>query len=340
MSGIVHVIVFSNFEGFSRDPAPVVRWFEACAKAHPAVRWTHMYNPWYLMIDRPDVVRTEAAFSPCLRDLQADGAAEIGLHIHMFYDLIKRMGVRERAHPFVGDRTASCDAAREVSEDPQGRNGGYDVLMTGYAPEERAAILDACVSAFQNRGFRRPTAFCAGYSAADPALQALLARKGFTTSFSAQAVGPKDYGRCWYRMLKWHGRITPFTIPYRVSCDTILPQPHDDGEHLDLVEVPLNMGVDANDLYHGDAMVSREDAFDCHCDWARENGKETAVAIGVHADVVGRETWPVGKVARVMDRFLTHVALRAGEGRAGIEYGTASEVAEHFRGNETVGGVR
>ncbi|MSS73100.1 MAG: hypothetical protein EXS64_16655 [Candidatus Latescibacteria bacterium] len=339
MSGVVHVIVFSNFEGFSKDPAPIIRWFDACSKAHPSVKWTHMYNPWYLLVKRPEVVRAEAGFSPYLLDVQANGAAEIGLHIHMFYDLIQQMGIDERACPFVNDETPSCDHPRPVSEDPQGRNGGYDVLMTGYSPEERATILDASVDAFLSRGFRRPTAFCAGYSAADPALQALLARRGFTTSFSAQAVGRKDYGRCWYRMLKWYGHITPLTLPYRVSQNSILPPPHKGDKYLDLVEAPLNLGVDGNDLYYGDAVVSREDMFDCHHTWAGENGKETAVAIGVHADVVGREGWPDGKVAQIVDRFLTHVALRAEEGGGGIRYGTASGVAKRFWENKTSGSV-
>lgn len=66
MSGLVHLVIFSNFEGLPVDPAPAIAWFEACAQAHPLVRWTHLYNPRYLLLDRPEMARAEAAFSPYL----------------------------------------------------------------------------------------------------------------------------------------------------------------------------------------------------------------------------------------------------------------------------------
>lgn len=339
MPGTVHIVVFSNFEGFARQPAPILRWFEACAKAHPAVRWTHLYNPLYLLVQQPAIITAEAAFSPFLLDAEKRGAAEVGIHLHLFYALMRAMEIEPRAYPFAGDTAPHCDTRRTVAEDPRGEHGGYDVLLTGYPAAEQARMLDASVAAFMRRGFRRPTAFCAGYSAATPAIQALLADKGFTVSIAAQAISPSQYGTAWCRLLDWHGHITPLTIPYRVARNSILPPPHAGRDFLDLVEVPLNMGVDKNDLPLGDAVVSREAMFDRHCDWTRQSGSDTTVTIGVHADVIGSETWEDGPVAAVLHRFLAHAAARAQAGAIAIRYATASDVGTRFWNNTTVGSV-
>ncbi len=295
-----------------------------------------MYNPRYLVVKSTEMDGADAGFTPYLLKAQADRQAEVGLHIHMFYDLIRHLGVRPRTYPYAGGATSECEHRRTIKEDS---SSGYDVLMTGYTRKERSMILDESIAAFVHRGFSPPKAFCAGYSAADPDLQALLVRKGFTVSFSAQAIHPNEYGGCWDRLLDWSGHISPLTIPYRVSRTSILPPPHADRKYLDLVEVPLNMGVDAAELYLANKLVSRTDMFDRHYDWARNTGKETAVAIGVHADVVGLETWGDGPVSRVVDAFLAHVGARATEGGAEIRYGMVSDVASRFRQNKTIGHI-
>ena len=172
----------------------------------------------------------------------------------------------------------------------------------------------------------------------------MLASKGFTTSFSAQPISPfaplpHNYPKCWHELLEWSGHITPRTIPYRVNQHSILPPPHGNGDYLELVEVPLNMWVDNFELYVDKDNVSRLDMFDCHYNWARDNGYETAVAIGVHADVVARETWGSGEISQLIDSFLNHVQQRALEGGTEVAYATASEVAERFWDNKTIGHV-
>ena len=341
MPGIVHVIVFSNFEGFAFDPAPVSAWFDGFAAAHSEMRWTHMYNPRYLLESDAEYATVSRAFTQRLIADQARGVAEIGVHIHMYYSLMERIGVTPRAFPFGDDKSPGCDCGRTIADDPRGKLGGYDVMMTGYSQAERERIVDVSVNAFLDAGFTRPMSFCAGYSAADPALQETLAGRGFTTSFAAQALGPKDYGPCWYRLLEWYGRISPLTIPYRVARGTILPPPHEGGEYLDLVEVPLNMACDKNALWLGDRVVTREAMFDRHWAWAKA-GHETAVAIGVHADILGGEKWdagPVGPIATMVDGFLRHVAGRAKEGGAEVRYSTASEAGRRFFGNTTAGAI-
>lgn len=247
------------------------------------------------------------------------------------------MGINPITGPFVGDQAPGCNGTRTTAEDPQDADGGYDVLMTGYGPEERAEIIDRGIASLLKRGFGRPTAFCAGYSAADPALQSLLAKRGMRVSFAAQALGPNDYPRCWYQLLEWYGHITPLTLPYRVSRHVILPPPHPEGGHLELVEVPLNLAVDANALYLGARIVAREEIFDAHCRWAQEEGQKTCLAIGVHTEVIARDRWPDGRVAQVLDRFLRHVADQE---EVEINYGTVTAVAGHFWENKTLAGVR
>lgn len=334
--GIVHVIVFSNFEGWPVDPEPAVKWFEDCSRAHAPVLWTHMYSPWHLLVKSPDARKAESGFSPYLMEVQAKTRAEIGLHIHMDYELMKQIGVGVRAHPYASDKSADCNHPRRIEDD---RGKGYDVLMTGYTEHERSTILDVSIGAFLGRGFGRPTAFCAGYSATDPALQALLVEKGFTVSFAAQAISPDQYGGCWDKLLEWSRRITPLTIPYRVSRTSILPPPHRNQEHLELVEVPLNLGVDAYDLYWEKNVVTRAEMFDRHFRWAGATGNETVVAIGVHAEVIAREVWGAGPVFKVIDGFLKHLRQRATEGGAEIRFGTVSDVARRFRDNTLIGQV-
>ena len=339
MTGVVHLIVFSNFEGFNQDPEPSIRWFEACSQAHPLIRWTHLYNPRHLIVKTPESIAMDQGFSPYLLREQEQGRAEIGLHIHPFYDLVDQAGIRPRAHPYAGDRTLNCNHERTVEEDPQGSGGGYDVLITGFTQAERAALLDASIDAFLQRGFDRPKVFCAGYSATDPAFQALLVDKGFAVSFAAQFVPPNHYGSGWERLTPWSGNITPYSLPYRVSRSSVLPPPHAQDDYLDLVEIPLNLGVDTNVLYLGDSPVSRAAVFDRHCAWAMDEGRETAVSIGVHTNVVGCETWGNGPVSKVVDTFLSHVEKHTDTKNAVIQYGTASRVATRFLENKTVAAV-
>lgn len=345
MPAIVHIIVFTNFEGpiALQQAQAAVNWFDACRKAHYDIRWTHLYTPYLLLVNGDDVAAAENVLSPYLLGLQDSGSAEIGMHMHMHYDFIRATGVDAVGAPFAGDGSDACNSLRKPEDDRSGLNG-YDVLMTGYSPADRSAILDASITAFLSRGFHRPRTFCAGYSAADPLLQAMLADKGFTASLSAQPVSPfapraNNYPECWHQLLAWSGHITPLTMPYRVNRHSILPPPHEHAEYLELVEAPLNMWVDKFGLYMEKDRVSRSDMFDCHFKWSRETGNETAVAIGVHADIVAGETWGEGEVFRVIDGFLRHVKQRALEAGVEIAYGTASEVAKRFWENKHTGHV-
>ena len=82
-SGIVNVVVFSNFEGQAQNPQPIIRWFDGCTQAHPSIRWTHMYSPRQLLVEAPDAKNAATEFNAYLRESHERSAAEIGLHIHV-----------------------------------------------------------------------------------------------------------------------------------------------------------------------------------------------------------------------------------------------------------------
>lgn len=332
MAGIVHVIVFTNFEGWDIEPEAAERavtWFDDCFTEHSEIRWTHLYSPRHLLV-RHDL---DAIFTPYLLRVMNDSNAEIGIHAHLYFDMVRAMRIAPISLPNGDDDSDDC--SKESAD-------GYGVLLTGYQAEDLDAILNAAIDALIFNGFPQPTTFCAGYSATDPSVQTILASRGFTASFAAQPIAPSappadNYPKCWHELLNWSGHITPLTIPYRVNAQTILPPPHDSDDYLELVEVPLNMWVDKLGLYLNGEDVTREEMFDRHWDWAATTGNDTAVAIGVHTELVAGESFDTGAIAEVIKRFLRHVKLRSEEGVAEIRYSTASEVAAHFRENKTIG---
>jgi hypothetical protein len=334
--GAVQVSVFTNFEGGLNGAKPAdvdtaanaVAWFRDCAAAFPEIVWTHLYSPRYLLVQ--DGI--DAVFTPYLLDAMQNEGAEIGIHAHLYFDMVSRSGVTPRSTPDGSSDDCSPGAA-----------DGYGVLLTGYEPAERARIAAAAIEGLTFNGFPAPTTFCAGYSAADAELQTLLDGLGFSASFAAQPIPPRgtsdSYPGCWHDSLEWSGHISPLTMPYRVNRHTILPPPHDESDYLDLVEVPLNMWVDTFRLTLDGHEVSREDMFDRHVTWAGSNADSSAVAIGVHAEVVAGERFADGTVAQLVTSFLNHVRDQQENSDVDITFSTASDIAAVFLANTTTGAV-
>jgi hypothetical protein len=333
MPGEVQVSVFTNFEGWLDDAnvgtaANAVAWFRDCAAAFPEIVWTHLYSPRYLLVQ--DGI--DAVFTPYLLDVMQNEGAEIGIHAHLYFDMVARSGVTPRSTPDGSSDDCSPSAA-----------DGYGVLLTGYESDERASIVVAAIEGLTFNGFPAPTTFCAGYSAADTELQTLIDGLGFSASFAAQPMPPRgtpgSYLGCWHDSLEWSGHISPLTMPYRVNRHTILPPPHDEANYLDLVEIPLNMWVDTFQLTLDGQDVTREDMFDRHVAWAGSNADSSAVAIGVHAEVVAGERFADGPVANLVTSFLHHVRDRQENSDVDIRFSTASDIAAVFLANTTTGNV-
>jgi hypothetical protein len=328
----LHVVVFSNFEGFIRGAGAarsVVAAFREIGAAHPTVVWTHMWNPMYLVgpEEHREAGRELLGYLRALLD--AEPRTEIGLHVHPYYTLIRALGVTPRGSPRAGAPAGECRRPRGLEGD------GYDVLLTAYADDERERILRGCQDALAASGLPRPTSFCAGYSAADPRLQAMIERMGFTTSFAAQVVPSGvegvSYPSCWYELLEWGEHLSPLSRPYRVRRGTLLPT---EGEALldRLVEVPLNADTDDRPPYLHGTPVSRPAILDMHAELVRRTGRSSCVCLGVHDAYLG-EGARRAPVLEELTSSLGHAREIARRGEVPVRFVTASEVSSLVHGD-------
>jgi hypothetical protein len=135
---------------------------------------THYWNPRIYMTDTISTSVQERLTS-WIKSRLADGDG-FGLHLHAFYDLVASAGVEVRETPNWGD------------------NGdGYGVLMTAYAPEELAKIVQKSKELFAANGLPDPVNFRAGAWFADIATLTTLSTLGFRTDSSGRTK--YDFGR-------------------------------------------------------------------------------------------------------------------------------------------------
>ncbi len=99
------------------------------------------------------------------------------------------------------------------------------------------------------------------------------------------------------------------------------------------------MGVDKNELFFGDAVRRREEMFDLHCAWAKENDAQTGVVIGVHTEVIAGDSPGDGAVYRVVDGFLSHAKTQARREGVALKFVTGSEAARIFWENKEMGQI-
>ena len=325
-SATLHVLTFSNFEGFCSDKPKarrIVDGFEQIGREYPDAVWTHMFNPRYLLGTKEHREAGEV-FVAYLTELRShEPRTEIGLHLHMYDDLVAALGVRPRGVPYSGAPPGDCLAG------PDRESNGYDVLMTGFTANERRRLVEGSVESLVRSGLPRPRSFCAGYSATDPAMQAMLEECGFTTSFAAQVlprgVDGVSYPDCWYELLEWGEGLTPLVQPYRVPRDSILPRAG--APLLDrLVEIPLNADTDTRPPYLNGEPVSRRSILDAHFEMIRTTGADSSVALGLH------DVYLADEAARgdVLDEMLSSLAYAEQIGLRGegcVRFSTASEVS-------------
>ena len=327
----LHILVFSNFEGFCQDPAEahrIVDGFEAISQRHPEVIWTHMFNPVHL---RGPVQKCQCGeiFLAYLRALvQRQPRTEVGLHLHLFYALVEALGLVPRSYPYADAPPGLCHQSRGLEGD------GYDVLLTGYSTSEQRQLVERCCDVFRQCGLPRPTAFCAGFSATNPTLQDLLDQLGFVASCAAQAVPPGiagvSYPPCWYELLEWGEHITPLAKPYRVGLDTILPPPADAPVLDHLVEIPLNTDTDLRPPYLHGRPISRKEILEAHYEMVRATGRSSCVALGLH-DVYLGDVTARGPHLAEMAANLDHVRELSRRGPVPVRFATAPEVAHCVR---------
>lgn len=182
---------------------------------------THFFNPRIYVTN--DISADRANFlTQWVLDRQSEGDG-IGLHLHMYYDMVETTGVTVRKEPTWTDYA----------------NNGVDVPCTAYTYTEFAQILDWAKAEFTKHGLNIPTSFRAGGWFANSEILRALNDSGFLIDSS---------GRDYYVWGTKNNKITGFwklkstTSPYQPSSsnqNSFSPAPN-----LSIWEFPNN-GADS-----------------------------------------------------------------------------------------------
>jgi predicted deacetylase len=155
----------------------------------------------------------------------------LGLHVHMFYDLVDQAAVSKRLEPNWGD------------------NGdGYGVPTSAYTAEEQAKIIDKSLEILGNAGLPRPYIFRAGGWFASLETLAALEKTGFLADSSGRT--PFKFGK---NQLPVAWNLTAETQPYLPSReDQNMPS---NSNAFGVLEIPNN-GADSY-WFSGEEMIRR-----------------------------------------------------------------------------------
>jgi peptidoglycan/LPS O-acetylase OafA/YrhL len=139
---------------------------------------------------------------------------EIGMHLHMHYDLFR-----------------ACNLPYRTTPKWDSRANGHDVPTSAYTPEEFAQLLDCSLSFFEKYSFPKPVTYRAGGWFIDLKNLKVLPEKGFKIDTSA-----RDYYQWGNLTGFWDVDVT--RKPYPISA---LNQNQEDlNNNFNLIEVPNN----------------------------------------------------------------------------------------------------
>ena len=181
------------------------------------VKITHMFNP---RIFLPSFSKsTRDTYVNWVIDQRDNHGAEIGLHLHMFYDLVEAAGVTKRTDPKWSDRELN----------------GYNVPATAYTKDEYIKIANWAVDQFEANNLGTPKAYRAGgWYANIETLQAVQ-----TAGLEIDSSGRTEYI---YRSegISNYWSIPVVSTPYHPS----IADPNTDKytKKLELWEIPNNGG--------------------------------------------------------------------------------------------------
>lgn len=131
-----------DYEGFDIKDAYLKSMANLSAEFSMPI--THLFNPRIYVAS--DVSKERADYlTKWVIDRHNNFGDEIGLHLHMHFDMIKMAGVTPRTEPRWG-----------------GRANGHDVLTSGYPYDEFKKILEWSKQQFALRGLPEPKTFRAG----------------------------------------------------------------------------------------------------------------------------------------------------------------------------------
>lgn len=166
---------------------------------------------------------------------------EIGLHLHMWYDVPRAAGVNPRTEPAWN------------SKDLIGGGGGYDVPFSAYTYEESLKILKWSAEKFEQNGLGKPLSFRAGgwYLSLDNVKA--LQDAGYRVDSSGRDA--RFWGRG-YLASPWS--LGSRTQPYKISTESLnsdFPEPR-----YNVWEIPNN-GADSYWFSAQDMITALNDNF-------------------------------------------------------------------------------
>ena len=305
----LYVLCFSHFDRPWESSRLDLSRLRELTRRHPQVKWTHLFNPVAFTQPVAELNRL-VAFVKDARDRQG---AEIGLHLHMHRSFLDHCGISFRPTPTVHGANPESDV------DPT----GYAVPMTHYGPLELRGMLERSIALFLSNGLGRPQTFCAGYYAANNALQASLAASGFSVSAAAFPLGSvlgKNFPPAWHVLAGWNTSVDGMTLPYPVSTSSILPggpPPYHQALDGPLLEIPQTGKIDW--------MMNRAEMitlFERHLDRAR-GGERTVVSFSLHENSAARD-WDK------FDAFFRAVEERSRNAGVAVLYVTAQELRSQW----------
>lgn len=135
------------------------------------VPMTHFFNPRIYLSSVVSQNRADYLTNYVLIGKETRGDA-IGLHLHMFPDMVAAAGVTPSYSPAWG----------------WPRNDGYDILVSGYSYDKMDAVLDWSVAQFKAHGLGTPLMFRAGGWFADEGTLRVLEDNGFVLDSSGRTA--------------------------------------------------------------------------------------------------------------------------------------------------------
>lgn len=213
VSAPVYVTWSLDWEGW--DPTDqAVEKIDAIAEMYN-LPVTHYFNPRIFLSGTDD--KRSGELRNWILEKSAGRGDEIGLHLHMHFDIVQAAGVTPRRDPKWGYRSTE----------------GYDVFTTAYTFDELKRILAWAKKTFEDNGLPVPVAYRAGGWFADEVVLRALSETGFVYDSS----GRTNPGTGAFAKIPWQLRV--YSQPYYPSA---ADQNGTGFDALPILEIPNNGG--------------------------------------------------------------------------------------------------
>lgn len=281
-----------DWEGYD-VPAPFLEGLTQTSAKY-SLPMTQLFNP--RIYTSADILPTRAdQLTAWVIDRVQNNQDEIGLHLHMFPDLVALSGVEPKLEPVWG-----------------GNLPGYDVLTTAYSYADMVNILSSAKTLFTDHGLPTPTSYRAGAWFANLDTLQALQDTGFLVDSSGRTAyhfGTHNIPGPW--------TLTTTTQPYFPSLldqNHALPPPN-----LKLLEVPNN-GADDFAFTAAD-MIARFD----------QNFDQTPLTSPKQVTFLSHPQWYDVRRQQKMDQVFSYIdRFLASKGTGPVVYATLNDVYQAF----------